>query len=339
MVAAAFFISIAQADARADDICSAVASHIRAGEADGPNMVIRTLASNARPLVRLASGDSAVSQILTKVHATPKLVQAAKSQFGDDFGSASVSWLGSSGAGAIKATVGTASCTEMVFFDSHDGQAHEVAPPTDMSFGEATVCWNEAAWIGTLGAVPVLIEEDDGNTSAGASASLRFVPWQDHRWGPTCRISATFTTSLAVTGASCRKGVDCGAMQSQALKLAQGVDAEARNGGTTNADTANVPQRLGDLASRTPELDRLHTFGDSSLSPYYGTFASTRLLTLDGTGGENLAVIGPGFWGCCEVAGYLVGIWRAAGNALEPLASFQLVRQRGKVASVKVEQP
>jgi hypothetical protein len=79
-------------------------------------MIISTFASNARLFVRLASGDSAVSRILTKAHATPKLVQAAKSQSGDDFGSASVSWLGSSGAGAITATVGSAHCTENSVF-------------------------------------------------------------------------------------------------------------------------------------------------------------------------------------------------------------------------------
>jgi hypothetical protein len=227
----------------------------------------------------------------------------------------------------------------MVFFDTDGRQADEIAPPTDMPFDEATVCWNDAAWIGTLGSVPVLIEEGDGNTKAGASASLTFVPWQNHRWGQICRISATFATSLAVTGASCQKGVDCSAMQNEALKLAERVDAEAPDSKVTNDSTRNVPQRLGDLASRTPELDRLQAFEDSSLSPYYGTFASKRLLALHDTGGASLAVIGPGFWGCCEAAGYRVGIWRDAGDGLEPLASFQLVRQRGKVASVQVEQP
>jgi hypothetical protein len=240
--------------------------------------------------------------------------------------------------GQSRLRLGVPIVLKIVFFDTEAGQTDEVAPPTGMSFGEATVCWNDAAWIGALGSVPVLIEKA---TAIPTPAQVRVSHLCHGRIiaGANLPISAAFATSLAVTGASCRNGVDCGTMQSEALKLAERVDAGSPDRGAISDSTANVPQRLGDLASRTLELDRLHAFEDSSLSPYYGTFASTQLLALNGTGGEGLAVNSPGFWGCCEVAGYLVGIWRAAGNALEPLASFELVRQRGKVVSVKVDQP
>jgi len=334
----------AQTPAHADDICSEVVNRVRAGEADGPvkfgngsNMVMPVLASRTGQFVRLSShSESAVGEVLTKWLATPALMNAAKAQFGDNFDTATVDWLGSSGAAAIKATAGTASCTELLFFDTTGGHAYEIAPPAGMSFGEATVCWNSVAWIGMVGSVPALMEDDESND--GANARLTIVPWRDHRWAETCQITASFATPLAAIGAFCRNGTDCNAMQTTAFALARAVEAGMSENEVTKIGTANIPKSLNDLASKTPELDQLPTFGNSPLAPYT-TFASKKLFALTATGAEELAVIGPGSWGWRDFPGYLVSIWRPAGDVLEPVAGFQLLRQRGKIVSVRAERP
>lgn len=337
-------VMTAETPARADDICSEVANRVRAGEADGPvkfgngsNMAMPVLASKAGQFVRLGSrSESAVDKVLTKWRATPALVKAAKAQFGDNFETARVDWLGRSGAAAIEATMGTASCTRLLFFDTSGGRAHEIAPPSGMSFGEAAVCWNSAAWIGMVGSIPALMEDDELND--GASARLTIVPWRDHRWGETCHITASFATPLAAIGAFCRNDTDCNAMQVAAFTLAQAVEAGMSGDGATKIGTANIPQPLNDLASKTPELDQLPTFGNSPLAPYT-TFASKKLFALTATGAGDLAVIGAGSWGWRDFPGYLVSIWRPVGDVLEPVAGFQFLRQRGKVVSVKAGRP
>ena len=332
----------AQTPAHADNICSQVVNRVRAGEADGPvkfgnglNMVMPVLASRAGQFVRLDShSESAVAEVLTNWRATPALMKEAKAQFGDNFDTARVDWLGSSGAAAIKATAGIASCIELLFFDTSGGHAHEIAPPAGMSFGEGTVCWNSLAWIGMVGSVPALMEDEESN--GGANARLTIVPWWDHRWEQICQITASFATPLAAIGASCRNGTDCNAMQKAAFALARAVQAGMSENEATKIGTANIPQSLNDLASKTPELDQLPTFGNNPLAPYT-TFASKKLFALTAIGAEELAVIGSGSWGWRDFPGYLVSIWRPAGDVLEPVAGFQLLRQRGKIVSVKAE--
>jgi hypothetical protein len=313
----ALAIALAAPCVYAQQICQPVADAIRTGTTTG------TSAIAVAPAERLTRKE-AIDRAQGALKASPRLVQAltALMRFSDG---ADFYHFGQSALRGVITVEGSAGCQFFTFFVTRpDGSSDLVEPPAvlrDRPEGSMMPCSGAGslARIGEIGSMPAFIVENGSDQDEQTTVT----PWQDGAWKKACTVSAHYSATFTVTDTSC-KGVDCPKLGAFARDLVMRFDRD--------------PTSLPPAPTFHPELA-----GQAALPVFHEvidheTFAEEAVATPVTFEGRNyLARIGHRAIGWRRFPDYLFGLYREAGDTVEPVAGIVVEKKRDKPVEVIVK--
>jgi hypothetical protein len=256
--------------------------------------------------------------------------------------------LGTSPIWIFQRTVGTALC----------GQLLGVAAPSKavarlvhvpLNGGEGALC-GAIVTGGQVGAVPVLLAEDDGAWSEDAATSrITVARYVSDRFAPPCRVTAQFAIGYTVGGVY-RGDIECTLMTRTAHALAASL-------GNASA-TPPLPPLAAANSKLISEYEGLETIASSGLEetaksitglqlPVFGAATGLFYDSFDGdsmqtyplmVGDEvDLVLLAHGGRGWRLSPDFLAGVYRRVGDGLQPVAGIYLGAVRSRMITVNVE--
>lgn len=307
----ALVLVLVSPDVLAQQACQAVADGLRSG----------TSALAYSPARTIAKAD-AVGTMQSEFHATPRLVEAIKSaaEFSID-----LERFGGSNLHMAVAVQGSAGCQYMTFFaTAPDGTSDLIAetPPVlrDKPEGALMPCSGAGslAHAGTAGGQPAFIVD----IGADQDQEFNITPWRDGAWQKACTVTVRYSATFTVTDRSC-KDVDCAKLGDLARTLAMTFDRD--------------PKSLPIAKSSDPELS-----GPRNLPTFrpvidHETFAPESIATpVTFEGQAYIARLGHRAIGWRYFPDYLFGLYRQAGDRLEPVAGITIEKKRDTPVEITV---
>lgn len=260
----------------------------------------------------------------------PVAVEAPSAPAGEDFGQGKAEqgeyrtygWLADAGLGMIQTISGTAECAGSRFVLRRGGKFSPVSSPKGI---RRYPCWSDTLWFGTTSGQPAVAEDDEarGDRARALAVSL----WKNGAWQPACHLQETHSVKLVPVLSSCRSGVDCDALRSVAVGLAED-EQKARE---TMISATKTPETDGKGGPKA----EMPVFGQSSVSNGYVSIFAPKVSEHVSGNERYRFIVGGGMIGWRIFDGWLVRVeLLQPGRPATAVAGFQFARVPDRIVSL-----